>query len=160
MLARCVLLGLTAAANAGAAWAAPPAAYGYGRNAEPTGPVIDLRPHLGVPTMASAPPPRALAAVEPTARLTALASAAPTPAASAEAAFAIQLGAFSERALAERVLSEAAAAGPARIEQVEVGGRTLHRVRLGAFAAREDAETSLARLAALGFADAIVARLR
>jgi len=159
MFGRTVLLGVTLAASAGAASAAPPASYGYGRNAEATGPVIDLRAHLGAGSVASAPTPARVATREPNARLTAFAPAvqASDP---DEAAFAIQLGAFAERKAAERVLAQARAAGPARIEKVKVDGRTLHRVHLGAFAARSDAETALANLAALGFADAIVARLR
>ncbi len=68
-------------------------------------------------------------------------------------AYVIQIGAFSDRANAQRAGARAEAAGP-----VDIAARgSLYRVRVGAFASRAEAEAALEQLADLGFPDAIVA---
>lgn len=71
-------------------------------------------------------------------------------------AFMVQIGAFSDRANAERAKDQADSAGDASIEQVSANGRTLYRVRLGPWDDRGDAERAQAKARRLGFRDATV----
>lgn len=81
-------------------------------------------------------------------------AAAPAPR-PPNAAFVVQVGAFSDPANAERVRADLANAGPAFVEAGWVGGRQLHRVRLAA-ATDAEAEQLRQRVARLGYQDAIV----
>lgn len=67
----------------------------------------------------------------------------------------LQLGAFGERANAERALRRARRAGlsPLAIDQVAVNGRTLHRVRLGPLADPDAAGQLSAEVSALGLGE-------
>lgn len=77
----------------------------------------------------------------------------PSPQAAAAGAYVVQVGAFSSRTNAEAARTRAEAAGPVTVEP----SGALYRVRVGGFASRAAAEAALAHMAALGFADAIVA---
>ena len=82
---------------------------------------------------------------------------APPPGAAAPAAFAIQVGAFTEEAGAvalQRALSEAGF--DSHVVRGDDGGRELYRVRAGAFPTRWEADTHAARLAGRGYRAIVV----
>lgn len=70
--------------------------------------------------------------------------------------YAVQAGAFSSRATAERVASSLSAAGSANIRPMERGGATLYRVMVGPWSDQDAAQAARSRVAALGFGDARV----
>lgn len=78
---------------------------------------------------------------------------APQPVAPGEPHIYLQLGAFAERANAERIERELRAQrfGNVRIVTIDVDGRTIHRVRLGPLADIDAADTTGKRLERLGF---------
>lgn len=81
------------------------------------------------------------------------ATPAPKPAAHGEPRIYLQLGAFAERANAERIERDLRAQriGNARIVTIAVDGRDIHRVRLGPFADIDAADAMSTRLERLGF---------
>lgn len=111
-------------------------------------------------TGTTATPPRAMA--QPTQTAAAPTAATPTAAKPAPAAagtgFAVQLGAFSNAAEAERVRDRARAAGlRAFVESVRTDKGVLSRVRVGPVLTRAEADQLKAQVAAkLGIGDAIV----
>jgi rare lipoprotein A len=73
------------------------------------------------------------------------------------AGFLIQVGAFTERANAERVAARVASAGQARIQPLDRNGGRLYRVTVGGgWRNAQSAGAARAEVAALGFADATV----
>ena len=73
------------------------------------------------------------------------------------AGFLVQVGAFSERANAERVAARVASTGQARIQPLDHNGGRLYRVTVGGgWRDAESAGAARAQVAALGFADATV----
>ena len=68
--------------------------------------------------------------------------------------YAVQAGAFSTRAAAERVVSSLSATGSASIHQTDRAGATLYRVMVGPWTDQGVAQAARARVTALGFADA------
>ena len=86
---------------------------------------------------------------------TAAQPAAFTPA--AKGAYVVQIGAFSERANAERARDRAEGAGSVSIEQAATGGGVIYRVRLGPWDDRDEAERARRKAAHLGFPDARIA---
>lgn len=64
----------------------------------------------------------------------------------------VQAGAFSMRNNAMRLRSELSRYGEARVDQAEVGGRTLYRVRLGPLASADAAQKTLSKLTENGYA--------
>jgi rare lipoprotein A len=71
--------------------------------------------------------------------------------------FLIQVGAFSERANAERVAARVASAGQARVLPLDRNGGRLYRVTVGGgWRDAQSASAARAQVAALGFADAMV----
>ena len=105
-------------------------------------------PDLAPPTPAPAPAPEIEVAETP----------APPTTAAPEGAYSVQVGAFSMRSNAERVLAQLSGTGEGAILPVERGGATLYRVVLGGFPDEAAAETARESVAARGFADARVAR--
>jgi rare lipoprotein A len=65
--------------------------------------------------------------------------------------FDVQVGAFSERARADRVALEVSAAGPSQVTAVQRGGATLYRVTVGPLADANAAETVRGRVGGLGY---------
>jgi hypothetical protein len=83
--------------------------------------------------------------------------AAPAPAAKAAGVAAVQIGAFSSQALADKGWSDAAAIAPGRaagkgksVEKVAKDGHTLFRTQVTGFASRADASAFCAKLKAAG----------
>jgi rare lipoprotein A len=72
--------------------------------------------------------------------------------------FAVQAGAFSDRARAEKVAQSLATAGAAAVRPVEVASRQLFRVVVGPWSEEGQAVAARAQVASLGFADARVIR--
>ena len=68
--------------------------------------------------------------------------------------YAVQAGAFSNRAAAERVASSLSAAGSASIRPMDRGGATLYRVVVGPWTDQQAAQSARSKVAALGFGDA------
>jgi rare lipoprotein A len=68
--------------------------------------------------------------------------------------FAVQAGAFSTRAAAERVASSLSGAGAASIRPMSRGAATLYRVTLGPWTDQDAAQLARSKVAALGFNDA------
>ncbi len=100
------------------------------------------------PTPAAKAPPPAPAKPE---------HAAPAPAAKAAGVAAVQIGAFSSQALADKGWSDAAAIAPGpaagkgkSVEKVEKDGHTLFRTQVTGFASRADASAFCAKLKAAG----------
>lgn len=119
--------------------------YGYGPQ-PPSGPILDLRPFLGVE--AAKPPAQDWGG---RARPESLGRPAQVPEPSApngatEARFALQMGAFGEREAAVRLRARLQALGHAWLESVELHGERLHRVRFGGFASKEAAQSQAERL--------------
>ena len=74
-----------------------------------------------------------------------------------ERAFAVQVGAFSARENALELQRELARTGAdANIQQAELGGRTIYRVRVGRFASSDAAGATARRLAQSGYAVIVV----
>ena len=115
---------------------------------EPTA-VAPAKPPVAKPEAPTAPKP---AATSPPASKPAAPIAAPTPApkpAAADVGFAVQLGAFSVEAEADKLRDRARAAGfNAFVEQVRTDKGTLSRVRVGPVATRAEADRLKAQLAA------------
>jgi rare lipoprotein A len=84
--------------------------------------------------------------------------AAPDPMTAQAGGFAVQAGAFSDRANAERVVARLASAGQAAIRPLERGGVRLYRVVVGPWANEAAASAAREQVAALGFGDARVVR--
>lgn len=79
-------------------------------------------------------------------------------AAPAAGGFVVQVGAFSDLGNVHRVREQAAAAGPVEVDvRTTASGAELFRVRVGPWGSREQAEAARAQLAALGFAESVVA---
>lgn len=76
----------------------------------------------------------------------------------ASGGYAVQAGAFSDRARAERVAATLASAGQAAIRPVEVAGRQLYRVVVGGWPSEGQAQAGREQVAALGYADARVVK--
>jgi rare lipoprotein A len=72
--------------------------------------------------------------------------------------YAVQAGAFSDRANAERVVARLASAGGAAIRPLERGGVQLYRVVVGPWANEAQASAAREQVAALGFGDAKVVK--
>lgn len=70
--------------------------------------------------------------------------------------YAVQAGAFSDRARAETVARSLSSAGAAAIRPIEVAGRQLFRVVVGPWRDEGQAQAGRAQVASLGFADAKV----
>jgi outer membrane biosynthesis protein TonB len=103
---------------------------------------------------APAPPVAKAAPVKPEPKA---ASSAPAPAAKAGGVAAVQIGAFSSQALADKGWNDAAALAPGAaagkgksVEKVEKDGKTLFRTQVTGFASRADASAFCARLKAAG----------
>ncbi|PYM43826.1 MAG: septal ring lytic transglycosylase RlpA family lipoprotein [Candidatus Rokuibacteriota bacterium] len=77
---------------------------------------------------------------------------------SRDRAFAVQVGAFSAQDKALALQRELAGTGTeANVQQAEVGGRTIYRVRVGRFASSAEATATARRLAQGGYAVIVVA---
>ena len=77
--------------------------------------------------------------------------------ASRDRAFAVQVGAFSAQEKALALQRELAGTGAeASVQQAEVGGRTIYRVRVGRFASSGEATATARRLARSGYAVIVV----
>jgi rare lipoprotein A len=72
-------------------------------------------------------------------------------------AYVVQIGAYSERANAERARERAEDAGRVSIEQAVTASGAIYRVRLGPWETRDDAERARRKAAGLGFRDARIA---
>jgi DedD protein len=71
-------------------------------------------------------------------------SAAPKPAVPAASGWAVQVGSFSNRATAERLMKDFTGSGHAAfVMPVQSGGNTLYRVRIGPYAQRAAADAAL-----------------
>jgi rare lipoprotein A len=73
-----------------------------------------------------------------------------------ELGYAIQAGAFSDRANAERAAARLASAGRTAVLPVDRNGSRLYRVTVGSWASAEAASAARAQVASLGFAEARV----
>jgi rare lipoprotein A len=77
--------------------------------------------------------------------------------ASRDRAFAVQVGAFSTQENALALQRELRGTGAdANVQQAEVGGRTIYRVRVGRFASSGEADATARRLAKSGYAVIVV----
>ena len=111
----------------------------------------------------AAAPTSSASPVEPTAAPAAAATivaaaatlSAPAP---GEARYAIQVGAFSKRANADRAADTLDELAVVEIRPLELRGMTLHRVLVGAYADKSDAQAALSKIAKAGFADAQVVK--
>jgi rare lipoprotein A len=105
--------------------------------------------------------PKQVAALAPAAPVRSAPVAAPVAAQGEEpaprGAYVVQIGAFSERANAERARERAEDAGRVSIEQAVTASGAIYRVRLGPWEDREDAERARRKAAGLGFQDARIA---
>lgn len=72
--------------------------------------------------------------------------------------YAVQAGAFSDRANAEKVMAKLGAAGQAAIRPLERGGIQLYRVVVGPWSDESAATSAREQVAALGFGDAKVVK--
>ncbi len=68
----------------------------------------------------------------------------------------VQAGAFSQESNAIALSSKLASAGPSHVYHVNIGGRSLYRVRLGPYEQVETADAALARVVSAGSRDAII----
>ena len=116
-------------------------------------------------TYAAAPPPaltpapvatpaKAVIAAQPIAPPVSVAKSAPAM----TGGFAVQAGAFSDRANAERVMAKLGAAGQGAIRPLERGGVQLYRVVVGPWKDETSAFAAREQVAALGFGDAKVVK--
>jgi outer membrane biosynthesis protein TonB len=135
--------------------------------AAPAAPAPALRPSIPAPPPTAAPPPAPAPKVEaPPAKTPPAAAkpapakpgpAKPAPAAAKHGVAAVQIGAFSSQALADKGWSDAAAiargaaAGKGKsVEKVAKDGHTLFRTQVTGFASRGDATAFCAKLKAAG----------
>jgi hypothetical protein len=144
-----------AARPAPAAESPPPAAA-------PTAPVTAgpaLRPALppAPPPAAAEPAPQAAPAKPAPAKPVEKHAAAPAPAKAAHGVAAVQIGAVSSTALADKAWSEAVAVAPGLaagkgkgVEKIEKGGHVLYRTAVTGFASRGEAAAFCAKLKAAG----------
>lgn len=110
------------------------------------------------PALPPAPPPApAPAAKAPPAKPPAVKPPAPAPAPAVKGGAAVQIGAVSTAALADKAWKEAVAVAPnlaagkgKGVERIEKGGQTLYRTAVTGFASREDAAAFCAKLKAAG----------
>jgi SPOR domain len=134
--------GPAAKAEAPKAAASPPKAETPAPKPAPT-------PAAKAQTVAKAAPP---APAKPQAK-----AAAPAPAAKATGVAAVQIGAFSSQALADKGWNDAAAVAPGAaagkgksVEKIDKDGKTLFRTQLTGFASRADATAFCNKLKAAG----------
>ena len=112
------------------------------------------------PSLAGAPPPKAapvVAAPAPKAPAPAPVAVAPAPKAAAGGSAAVQIGAFSSQALADRGWADASAIAPGltagkgkSVQQIAKDGATLYRTAVTGFASRADANAFCNQLKAAG----------
>jgi cell division septation protein DedD len=114
------------------------------------------KPPPPAPKVAKAQPTPLAAAKAKPAKLEPKA-AAPAPAAKASGVAAVQIGAFSSQALADKGWSDAAAISPGAaagkgksVEKVDVNGKTLFRTQVTGFASRDAAKAFCDKLKAAG----------
>jgi hypothetical protein len=110
-------------------------------------------PKVETPAPKAAPAPVAQASTKPAKPE----HAAPAPAAKSAGVAAVQIGAFSSQALADKGWNDAAAIAPGpaagkgkSVEKVEKDGHTLFRTQVTGFASRPDASAFCAKLKAAG----------
>jgi DedD protein len=127
------------------------AELGYARAVELDKPVHQLEPKgQGLPPIIAVPPGQAGTTTRTAGRETKTATSSPKPAASAAPAapasgqFAIQVGAFKDRASADSLVGRLRSKGYSAYAEGNSGG--LFNVRVGSFPAREAAEKVEARL--------------
>jgi len=131
--------------------------------APPAAPAPALRPSIpAAAPPAAIPTPKAAAPVAKTPPPAAkvekpVAKAAPAPAAKAAGVAAVQIGAFSSQALADKGWNDAAALAPGQaagkgksVEKIEKDGHTLFRTQVTGFASRDAASAFCAKLKAAG----------
>lgn len=140
---------------------APAAPYGYQTAAATTEPAAEAPPldntaDLSPAPIASAPPIETESLPSPAtyAPQPIVAEAVDAPAASG--GFAVQAGAFSSRAAAERVAAQLSDAGAPQVSPIERNGSILYRVTVGAFSDPASAADARARVIASGFSGARV----
>ncbi|WP_411287983.1 SPOR domain-containing protein [Phenylobacterium sp.] len=118
-----------------------------------------LRPSLAPAPVAVAPAPKVPAPKAPAPKVLAPApvAAAPAPKAAAGASAAVQIGAFSSQALADRGWADASAIAPGltagkgkSVQQIDKDGATLYRTAVTGFASRADATAFCNQLKAAG----------
>jgi cytoskeletal protein RodZ len=141
---------LAPATPAAAPKAEPPAAK------PPPAPKAEAPAPKPAPVVKAAPPP----ATKPTPAKPEAKAAAPAPAPAAKApggAAAVQIGAFSSQALADKGWSDAAGVAPGAaagkgkfVEKVDKDGKTLFRTQVTGFASRADASAFCGKLKAAG----------
>jgi cell division protein FtsN len=107
--------------------------------------------------MASAPPPQPKPAEKPKVAAAAPAPKAAEKSAAAQGAAAVQIGAVSSEALADRTWDQAVAVAPGLamgkgkgVEKVDKDGKTLYRTSVTGFASRADAQAFCDKLKAAG----------
>ena len=164
----------------------PLATYGYGAHAAPaSGPTIDLRGAFAdapavaprMPRFEDASAPAAVAPIAsagpmdirpptegadiieaeppPQAKFRPLETAA-LPPLPERGAYLVQIGAFSQRANADRTRERAGAVGAVLVDTIERPAGALYRVRLGPWPTRQAADAARASLLDLGYSDAKV----
>lgn len=142
----------------------PPAARSQAMPPTPAPTGVDtaaVRPPAPAPRPAATPLPRPAPPVVPTAApIAPAATPTPVPATGvADGTWWVQVGAFSAREGAEQVRETLRVAGlNAVVQSVEVGQRTVHRVRIGPFNERLQADSAHARAVLLGHTNANVIR--
>jgi cytoskeletal protein RodZ len=123
----------------------------------PVGSATTLRPALPAAPAPAAPTPKAT--VTPPAKTTTTTTTTTTtaPAKAAGGAAAVQIGAYSSQALADRGWNDAVGVSPGlaagkgkRVEQVQSNGATLYRTQVTGFASRADATAFCSALKAAG----------
>lgn len=153
----------TAAPLAPATPSAPAPALRPSIPAQPPAPSTPAQPATPKPAPTPAPTPKvekpvAAAAAPPSPKPAAVKAApAPAPAATTGGAAAVQIGAFSSQALADKGWNDAAAIAPGpaagkgkSVEKVDVNGKTLFRTQVTGFASRADAAAFCDKLKAAG----------
>jgi hypothetical protein len=147
---------IPSAPPAAATPAAPPKPEPAPTKLPPPAPKAEAAAPKPAPVVKAAPPPVAKPApAKPEAKAAAL---APAPAAKAPAGVAaVQIGAFSSQALADKGWSDAAAIAPGAsagkgkfVEKVDKDGKTLFRTQVTGFASRADAVAFCDKLKAAG----------
>jgi len=108
---------------------------------------------------APTPAPVAVPVASPAKAAIAVQAIAPPKAAAVMAGgYAVQAGAFSDRANAEKVMAKLGAAGQAAIRPLQRGGIQLYRVVVGPWSDEAAASAAREQVAALGFGDAKVVK--
>jgi hypothetical protein len=122
----------------------------------PAAPVARIAPSAPIP---AAPPPAARPPAAPLtiAKILAPTASAPAPSSTATGAAAVQIGAFSSQALADKGWNDAAAIAPGaaagkgkHVERIDKDGHTLFRTQVTGFASRADASAFCEKLKAAG----------